>query len=107
MNNKASQLENLSLDEKRHLLRKLIAQKNNDQHENPDAGGIPEAWYRFEKFPDYNTLMEQEKIFKTLSMNNPYFNPHQGVSDHITRIEGKDFINYSGYNYLGDRKSVV
>lgn len=101
MNNKTSQLDNLSLDEKRHLLKKLISQKHNDQNEKPDSDGIPEAWYRFEKFPDYNTLMEQERIFKTLSMNNPYFNPHQGVSDHITRIEGKDFINYSGYNYLG------
>lgn len=101
MNNKASQLENLPLDEKRNLLKKLISQKNNDLNEKPDSDSIPEAWYRFEKFPDYNTLMEQEKIFKTLSMNNPYFNPHQGISDHITRIDGKDFINYSGYNYLG------
>ncbi|MBS0299066.1 MAG: aminotransferase class I/II-fold pyridoxal phosphate-dependent enzyme [Proteobacteria bacterium] len=101
MNNKASKLENLSLDEKRNLLRELISQQENSRNGKPDTDDIPEAWYRFEKFPDYSALMEQGKIFQALSMNNPYFNPHQGVSDHITSIEGKDFINYSGYNYLG------
>lgn len=107
MKNETGVLANMSPEEKRDLLKQLISKKENDQKtesnsdSDSDSEPIPDAWYRFDKFSDYNMLMEQAKIFKTLSMNNPYFSPHEGVSDHITRIDGKNFINYSGYNYLG------
>ena len=101
MKSKTNVLANMSPDEKRSLLKQLISKKENDQEAEFDPEPIPDAWYRFEKFSDYSMLMEQAKIFKTLSMDNPYFSPHEGVSDHITRIDGKNLINYSGYNYLG------
>jgi len=30
-----------------------------------------------------------------------YFNVHEGISSNVTLVQGKEHINYSGYNYLG------
>jgi 8-amino-7-oxononanoate synthase len=36
-----------------------------------------------------------------LSLKSIYFNVNEGISTNTTEIDGKKYINYSGYNYLG------
>src|SRR5687768_2882819 len=96
-----NKLAHMSVEEKRELLRQLLSREEDQQNIGHGEDEIPEEFYRLEKFSEYRMLVEQAAIFKTLAMNNPYFSPHEGVSDHTTHIDGKVYINYSGYNYLG------
>lgn len=87
--------------EKRALLKDLWIRKENEKSREATAGEVAEEWCRVEKFPGCRLLAETGEMFKTLAVENPYFSAHDGVSDHITMIHGKEYINYSGYNYLG------
>ncbi len=96
----------MSTDNKRNLARQLLNKqfslpKEDAKVLNRITGEIAEEYYKFEKFPGYRMLLAHAETFKSLNTNNPYFSVHDGVSDHLTQIEGKEYINYSGYNYLG------
>lgn len=101
MSNQAVNMADMTEEKKRLLLKQLLARKGQGQAAEQEAGEIPEEYYRVDKLPGYRMLMEQMETFKALAMDNPYFSAHEGVSDHLTHIDGKDYINYSGYNYLG------
>lgn len=104
MQNETAKLVDMSEDRKRLLLKQLLSRKEMEQSPSRttgNSGEIPEEYYRFEKFPGYRMILEQTETLRTLAMGNPYFSVHEGVSDHITHIGGRDYINYSGYNYLG------
>ncbi|SEQ75065.1 8-amino-7-oxononanoate synthase [Nitrosomonas sp. Nm51] len=98
-------VDSMSSASKRQLLRQLLASSAAEQQNTllnaTGKNAIPEEFYQFEKFPGYSMLSEQKKTFQTLKLDNPYFSVHHGVSDHVTNFNGKKYINYSGYNYLG------
>lgn len=87
--------------QKRALLKELWLRKENEKSREGTSGDISEEWYRVEKLPGSRLLTEAAEMFKALAVENPYFSAHEGVSDHLTMIHGKEYINYSGYNYLG------
>jgi 8-amino-7-oxononanoate synthase len=60
---------------------------------------IPEEHYQFEKTAEYRNL--QQDLARLGELGNPFFVVHEGTARDITRINEKDLINYSGYNYLG------
>jgi 8-amino-7-oxononanoate synthase len=55
----------------------------------------------FESFPAYVQLKAQQAELARLGIANPYFRSHDGVSGSTVLVEGRECINYSGYNYLG------
>jgi 8-amino-7-oxononanoate synthase len=65
------------------------------------SGDVPEEYYKLDQLSSYKLLLSNAETFKSLNVNNPYFIEHDGVSDHVTDMGGKQYINYSGYNYLG------
>lgn len=68
----------------------------------PDlAASIPEAFTRFESHPAYDKVMLPQTIGKRLGIDNPYFKTHDAVAGAVTQIGGREFINFSSYNYLG------
>ena len=96
----------MSAEMKRNLARQLLSKhsvlhKTETRAPKQDEGEIAEEFYKFDKFPGYRMILAQAESFKSLDTHNPYFSVHHGVSDHVTDIEGKEYINYSGYNYLG------
>jgi len=99
----------MSSEEKRQFLRQLLASTETGKNSGVDKfadkpsakKAIPEEFYQFDKFQGFSLIKEQIKTFAALKLDNPYFSVHDGVSDHVTRFGGKDYINYSGYNYLG------
>lgn len=96
--------KNMSEADKRLLLKQLLARQGNKNEQlaelvkNQQISNDPTS---FKEFRGYKELEEQARIFQTLALKNPYFCVHEGISDHITQFEGKQYINYSGYNYLG------
>jgi len=62
---------------------------------------VPESWCRFDQHPGYQQLRILHEGAAKLGIGNPYFRPHEGVAGATTVIDGKNFVNYSSYNYLG------
>ncbi|MEQ1815105.1 MAG: aminotransferase class I/II-fold pyridoxal phosphate-dependent enzyme [Nitrosomonas sp.] len=97
-------VKDLSDVEKRLLLKQLLSrnEKKAVQLLSPlkatQASNDPTS---FNDFSGFKMLQEQAEIFQTLALKNPYFCTHEGISDHVTAFEGRKYINYSGYNYLG------
>jgi 8-amino-7-oxononanoate synthase len=70
--------------------------------EAPAARGlIPERHCRFELHPGYQQLRLIKESAKKLGIADPYFAVHGGVAGSHTRIDGRRFVNFSSYNYLG------
>ncbi len=64
-------------------------------------GEVPERYYRFEKFPEYQELCRTFDTLAASGLQNPYFRVHQGTTDNTTVIDGRELINFSSFNYLG------
>lgn len=62
---------------------------------------IPETFYRFDRFPGYEKLLIPQAAASRLGLANPFFKTHEGVAGATTQIDGRVFINFSSYNYLG------
>ena len=57
--------------------------------------------YRFDKMPEYVQLKQNMQLLESTGAPNPFFRAHQRVTRDTTRIDDKEFINFSSYNYLG------
>lgn len=55
----------------------------------------------FERLPPHVLVNTQLAELERLGIANLYFRPHEGVSSSTLSIDGREYINYSGYNYLG------
>jgi 8-amino-7-oxononanoate synthase len=62
---------------------------------------IPPEFYRFELFPQYRELRQKIDMATAAGLGNPYFKAHEGITNNIAIIAGRELINYSNYNYVG------
>ncbi|MDR3109286.1 MAG: aminotransferase class I/II-fold pyridoxal phosphate-dependent enzyme [Planctomycetaceae bacterium] len=60
---------------------------------------IPDDWYKVEKFPEYLRLRGGLDILRSSGLNH-YFDVHESVTNDRTIINGKEYINFSSYNYV-------
>ncbi len=67
----------------------------------PAAAEIPAAAYRFDQFPEYVSLRENIDTLEAAGLSNPFFMVHDGPARDTTIIDGKEYIHFSSYNYLG------
>lgn len=66
-----------------------------------DALVIPEKFYRFNLHPGYQQLRIMNDGGVRLGVSNPFFKLHEGIAGATTIINGKEYLNYASYNYLG------
>ena len=106
----SEQLSKMTAEEKRLLAKKLLQKKNSNSALNTNSVAhasalkekpIAEEYYHFELDPEFKKLQEHAKTMQDIGVTNPYFNCREGLSNNTLLIEGKEYINYSGYNYLG------
>lgn len=62
---------------------------------------IPKALCRFDRFPGYEKILVLQAVASRLGVANPFFKVHEGVAGATTQIDGRTYINFSSYNYLG------
>lgn len=108
--NKDKRTFGLSSQAKDELIKKFLARKGKEVEPSsekaahmgkPKARGIPEAFTRFDRFPNYEKLLIPQVAAKRYGLENPFFKMHDGVASNTTCIGGRQYINFSSYNYLG------
>ena len=62
---------------------------------------IPEQYYRFDLHPGYQQLRIISDGAARLGIGSPFFKIHEGSAGGRTRIAGREYLNFSSYNYLG------
>ncbi|OKH26695.1 8-amino-7-oxononanoate synthase [Hydrococcus rivularis NIES-593] len=62
---------------------------------------IPEEYYRFELYPEYRQIQQQQEEIQSLGLGNPFFTPQEGIVNNTTRVGGRELIDYANYNYVG------
>lgn len=66
-----------------------------------DAAPLPSYDTSFETLPGYDELLLVRATGEALGIANPFFRPHEGRAGALTRIDGRDVINFASYDYLG------
>lgn len=100
--------KNLSVEEKRELLKKLLKEKASKtatqttaSAEQNTSGKDFSQYTRFETFPEVNTLAQQFTTLEMLDVMNPYFRVNEKIVNNKTQIDGRELVSFSSYNYLG------
>jgi 8-amino-7-oxononanoate synthase len=62
---------------------------------------VPEQFTRFDLHPGYQQLRIMTDGAARLGISSPFFKHHEGIAGGRTRIGGREFLNFSSYNYLG------
>jgi 8-amino-7-oxononanoate synthase len=65
------------------------------------AKQIPDSFCRFESLPGYEKILLPKMAAQRFGLENPFFRVHDGVAGSTTQINGRQYINFSSYNYLG------
>jgi 8-amino-7-oxononanoate synthase len=71
---------------------------DSDAAEPSDSGS---AKHFVDSLVGYRSLKRRFELAARQGVDVPFFEPRDGVSGSIIRRQGRDVINYSGYNYLG------
>ena len=71
------------------------------QHSKVSDAPIPRSYYEIDKMPEFARVQQLKKLLHESGVRNPFFSVHEGRIADTTRIDGRELISYSSYNYLG------
>jgi 8-amino-7-oxononanoate synthase len=63
--------------------------------------GLPAEVYDVAEFPERKVMEDMARYFEAHAVKNHYFCRHTDVSREVMTVEGRECLNFSGYNYLG------
>lgn len=72
-----------------------------DEGQGSHRVAVPERYTRFDHHPNYERMLVARAAAERMGLRNPFFMPHDGIAGAVTRIGGREYINFSSYNYLG------
>jgi 8-amino-7-oxononanoate synthase len=101
--------KNLAQNTKSQLIDRILGSKAEESgrrqalpvSRNKLHPSVPENFTRFDRHPGFEKILVPKTVSKRLGLANPFFRAHDGVAGATTRIEGREYINFSSYNYLG------
>ncbi|WP_298290581.1 aminotransferase class I/II-fold pyridoxal phosphate-dependent enzyme [Thiomonas sp.] len=62
---------------------------------------VSEAFWRIDKHPAYERMRVSHAAADRFGVQNPFFRVHEAVAGATTVIGGRQYLNFSSYNYLG------
>ena len=69
--------------------------------EHSAAAGLPDTPTVFARFSAYKQLMRRFREVEEKQISLPYFLPRDSINDSVVKWADGQYINWSGYNYLG------
>ncbi len=90
-----------------NLLTRVLQRKNtNPVDDSLDVKAhlsvkVHEKYTRFDTLPNYDKIHMLKKSAEHFHIENPYFRTHEAKNGAKTIIGGKEYLNFSHYNYLG------
>jgi len=99
----------LGLNARQQLIKRFLGKKVGDGNTTASLpvsramhrSNVPEVFTRFDLHPGYQKMLVPKAAAERLGLRNPFFIVHDGVAGAVTRINGREFLNFSSYNYLG------
>jgi len=95
----------LSAEEKRDLAKWLLRQRRRNGHDGALADqparsteDLPKSCYRFDHHPLYTSM---RPLGERYGVSDIYFRMHEGIARDTTKIDGREYVTFSHYNYLG------
>jgi 8-amino-7-oxononanoate synthase len=105
---KGKGLFGLSGTAKEELIGKFLSKGKTASDEPGTAGrsrtvakNVPDSYCRFESLPGYEKILLPKMAAQRFGLENPFFRVHDGVAGSTSQINGRQYINFSSYNYLG------
>lgn len=80
------------------------AEATDSDHQALSAGtaaGDYRTWTDFTAHPGYQHLALMRQGASRLGLTDPFFKVHEGTAGATSTLEGRTFINFASYNYLG------
>jgi 8-amino-7-oxononanoate synthase len=98
-------IPDLSAGQKRLLLKKLLRERSAAsgtlEGTMSSTAPIAEAFRNLDLHPGCLSLQKQAENLRQLGIANPFFKVHDAVAGAVTKIGGREYINYTCYNYIG------
>ncbi|MEM8794688.1 MAG: aminotransferase class I/II-fold pyridoxal phosphate-dependent enzyme [Pseudomonadota bacterium] len=96
----------LNVEDRRAALSSVRRTKNrasSQPAQREPLSPVPDANVRadFSILPGFREMRLQKAAAELLEIDNPFFRAHDGRASALTRIGGKEYINFSSYDYLG------
>jgi 8-amino-7-oxononanoate synthase len=86
----------------RAALLQRLAKRRQEEHRPPSpAGEAPGPGRDLSSLPGAAEIEMVREAGAALGLENPYFRAHEGVAGARTVIEGREYLNFASYNYLG------
>lgn len=67
----------------------------------PPVAPVPPQYSDPAQLPGIREYLGLRQVVELLGMKEPFFRVHEGIPGATTRIGGKEYLNFSNYNYLG------
>ncbi len=99
-----SDLSQMEGNDKRHLLAKLLAKKTKKREPEASPNSSKNTLVSAKSQSLKQGIRELKKsltLLKVFREDNPYFRIFDGMMTSVISHQGKDVINFSGYDYLG------
>lgn len=62
---------------------------------------IDSSRWQIEEFPEVKALHELIDTARSFGIQSPYFSVHERVTNETSVIDGREYVNFASYNYLG------
>jgi 8-amino-7-oxononanoate synthase len=62
---------------------------------------VPAKFHTFAKDPAYVEMRTFMEMGRKMGIPNPFYKSHDGIAGHTTIMDGREYINFANYNYLG------
>lgn len=91
------------------LVKRFLGRKSTQEAAAPaffssgaiNYASVPDVFCRFDRHPGYEKLLVPRTAAKRLNIANPFFKVHEGIGGATTHIDGRSYLNFASYNYLG------